>query len=196
MRLVPVSEISQEIINSFSCTQNEYKNLPLLEQHKQIDHFFREKACIYHQQNIARTHILLDTADRIIGFFSLFNEEVSFSNNQKKSLLFKQQVKLFEDEERNSDLIFPAIRLHYLALNNDFQGKTWGKTKYSEILMGYLFKHVTIISKLSGATFIFLESTENAVEFYKNYGFKSIKNKQDSGYEDMIFKISDLSPNT
>ncbi|MCU5341215.1 hypothetical protein OCA10_18745 [Bacillus cereus] len=196
MRLVQVSEISQEIINGFSCTQNEYENPTLLEQHKKIDHFFTEKAYIYHQQNIARTHVLLDTDDRIIGFFSLFNEEVSFSGKQKKGLLFKQQMQLFEDEERSSNLIFPAIRLHYLALNKDFQKKTCKEIKYSEILMGNLFKQITIISKLSGATFIFLESTENAIEFYKNYGFISIKNKQESGYEDMIFKTSDLSLNT
>ncbi|PEC31785.1 hypothetical protein COM99_21275 [Bacillus cereus] len=196
MRLVQVSEISQEIINNFSCTQNEYTNPALLEQHEKIDRFFREKAYIYHQQNIVRTHVLLDTDNRIIGFFSLFNEEIRFTGSQKKSLRYKQQMKLFEDEERVSDLIFPAIRLHYLALNKDFQGIKCKDLKYSDILMGYLFKYIAIISELSGATFIFLESTENAVEFYKNYDFISIQNKQVSGYENMIFRISGLSANT
>ncbi|RFU68559.1 hypothetical protein [Bacillus sp. V59.32b] len=128
--------------------------------------------------------------DKVIGFFSLYNEEILISNGQKKSFKFKG-IKLYRSEATD---IYPAIRLHKFAIDTTFQGQYFSNKgiKYSDYLLSQVFEKVKDVAEITGCLLIGLEATENSNSFYKEYGFKTIRKKQGNTLPYFIFKVADL----
>lgn len=190
--LLPVTDVEKEIINQFSCLLTEYRfgQEELLKDHEKIDYFLKEEALSHHLNQLVRTYLLLnDQKDKVIGFFSLYNEEITISNGQKKSFKFKGFV-LYRPMDNE---VYPAIRLHQFAIDRDFQGEFFlNEQKYSVYLLGEVFETVRQVAEKSGCMFIGLEATDNSIRFYEEYEFKILRKKNGKTLPYLIFKVADL----
>ncbi|PAK42651.1 hypothetical protein CHI08_08800 [Peribacillus simplex] len=191
MQLLAITDVDKEIIENFSCLFTKYtldqKELRI--DHEKIDSFLKEEALSHHFNQLVRTYLLLnDRKDKVIGFFSLYNEEIAISNGQKKSFKFKGIV-LYQS--MGSD-VYPAVRLHQFAIDKEYQGKKFGGKKYSDYLIGLVFETVRQVAEKSGCMFIGLEATDNSTRFYESYDFKTLRKKNGKNLPYFIFKVADL----
>lgn len=191
MELLSITDVGKDALENFDCSlpyysqhQDELKN-----DHEQINYFLKEEAISHHLNHFVRTFLLFNVElKEVIGFFSLYNEELKISNGQKRSFKFKGTT-FYRGE--NTD-VFPAVRLHQFALDTKYQGQGVNGKKYSDILLGYVFESVTILAERSGCMFIGLEATDNSVRFYETYEFKTLRKKNGKILPHMIFKVADL----
>lgn len=193
MRLIQVTEVDIQLLQSFSCVFPAYEEFQeqLKKDHEEIDFFLKEKALAYHQNNLVRTHILLnETEDKVIGFFSLFNEDFFISNKKEKSLKLKQVPVFRGIEEEISDI--PAVRIHKFAVHQEFQGKGMLGVKYSDYLFTDMLETIANVAKWTGCMFVTLEATDNAFMYYQNRGFKVLNKKSGNTLPFMIFKVLDI----
>ncbi|MCY8307183.1 GNAT family N-acetyltransferase [Bacillus subtilis] len=145
--------------------------------HEDIVEFLTEKALIYHYAGNSRTFLYYDEDDNLISFYSLFNDHVTISKKSKEK--YKWTLP-------NLDM-YPAIRLHYFAVDSRYQKKKFGK-----YMMGEVFTTCARIAADSGCNFIVLQAKENAIGFYKKLGFKSTGDPTKDGFQTMIFKLAYL----
>jgi len=188
MHLLPITDVDKEIIEKFSCLFTDYTAYQeeLRVDHEKINIFLKEESLLHHSNNLVRTYLLLnDKKDKVIGFFSLYNEEIAISNSQKKSFKFKRIV-LYRSIDND------VYRLHQFAIDQQYQGKYFNGQKYSDYLIGYGFNTVRQVAEKSGCMFIGLEATDNSINFYKNYGFKILKKQNGRNLPYLIFKVADL----
>ena len=191
MHLLPITDVDKELIENFSCLLNVYTpdQECLRIDHIKIDCFLKEEALLHHLNQLVRTYLLLnDKNDKVIGFFSLFNEEIAISNGQQKRFKFKGII-LYQSIGND---VYPAIRLHQFAIDREFQGEKLGGQKYSDYLIGHVFENVRHVAEKSGCTFIGLEATDNSTRFYENYDFKVLRKKNGNNLPYLIFKVADL----
>jgi hypothetical protein len=191
MELLPITDVDKEVIENFDCALPKYSQyqVDLKSDHEKINHFLKEEALTHHLNYFARTYLLVNEEfNEVIGFFSLYNEELKISNGQKRSFKFKGTT-FYKGESTD---VFPAVRLHQFALDTKYQGKEYHGQKYSDILLGYVFESVTFVAERSGCMFIGLEATDNSVPFYESYEFKTLRKKNRKILPYLIFKVADL----
>ncbi|PTY77966.1 hypothetical protein B5V89_12545 [Heyndrickxia sporothermodurans] len=191
MHLLPITGVNKQIIEHFSCLLSEYKaqQEKLRRDHEKINHFLTEEAYMHHIHQLIRTYLLLnDKKNKVIGFFSLYNEEILISNKLMKRFKYKKFI-IYKPKDND---IFPAIRLHQFAIDNQYQGKMVKGMKYSDILIGYVFEMVREVAEKSGCMFIGLEATENSISFYESYDFIIMKKKSENVLPFLIFKVANL----
>jgi hypothetical protein len=190
MDLLPITDVDQEIINNFTCLFSEYasEQEDLRIDHLKIDLFLKEEALSHHLNKLVRTFLFMNAEKTdVIGFFSLYNEEVLISSSQKKSFKFKKFVVYLPEND-----VYPSVRLHKFAIDRKYQGKFVGEEKYSDYLIGNVFKNVRLIAENSGCMFISLEATDNSVKFYEDYDFRVLKRKNGRELPVLIFKVDNL----
>lgn len=195
MQLFPITEVSEEIIESFSCFTNKYETgqEDLIRDHEKIDNFLKNEALSHHLKQLVRTYLLLnDVKNEVIGFFSLYNEEISISTSQKSKFKYKSEYKSFLIYTLENTEVYPAIRLHQFAIDKNYQGKYMAGEKYSDYLIGKVFQTVTQVAEKTGCTFIGLEATDNAIKFYEDYEFRVLTKKSGKKLPYLIFKVEDL----
>lgn len=142
-----------------------------------LETFLKEEAVTLHFLNTAITRLYFDEQHNLIGYFTLFNDMVH---------IFKSQRTKFGWTLPKGYNYFPAIRLHYLGVDERFRKKGYGRYLLIEAL-----RTCYDLSKDSGCNFITAESLKSAVSFYEKYGFKTIK-RESNKYDNMVFKLSDL----
>lgn len=188
MQLKQITDVDRKLIEGFSCLFSEYSSDELRKDHERIDFFIKEEATAHHLNQFVRTYLLLNEhEDKVIGFFSLYNDEIQFSNNKRKSLTLRGFTLYLPDIN-----VYPSIRLHQFAINSDFQGKSYKGNRYSDYLMGHVLATVKEVADLSGCMFIGLECTVNATKFYESYNFIELTKKDMSKLPFLIFKVADL----
>ncbi|CAM5184894.1 hypothetical protein UACE39S_01424 [Ureibacillus acetophenoni] len=188
MKLIQITDTDRKLLEEFSCLFSDYTSEDLRKDHEKIDIFLKEEATTHHLNHYVRTYLLLnETEDKVIGFFSLFNDEIKVTNGKRSSLKFKG----FTIYRPETD-IYPSIRLHQFAINNEFQGKFYQGIKYSDYLMGHVLATIKEVAAKSGCMFIGLEATDNSLKFYKSFNFIEFKKKDNNKLPFLIFKVADL----
>ena len=173
MNWVSIQHVNDEIINNFSCSDE-----------PDVEEFFKRQAKFYDSELLAKTQVLLDN-QIVVGFFTLFNEDVMIGVKKAKNM----ELNLFRDGFNH----FPAVRLHYLGVDDTYRKKGYGKKA-----IGQVFWIIEKIAKQSGCSFITVEaSNRNIVEFNTHFGFKMLKEepRRKIGKKDiqhMIFRVRDL----
>ncbi|WP_400243750.1 hypothetical protein AB3U99_21330 [Niallia sp. JL1B1071] len=191
MHLLAITDVDRVLIENFSCILNEYDSGQgeLRKDHEKNDLFLKEEALLHHNNQLVRTYLLLnEDKNKVIGFFSLYNEEIAISNGQKKSFKFKGSI-IYQSMGND---VYPAIRLHQFAMDREYQGRRYREQKYSAYLIGYVFENVRQVAEKSGCMFIGLEATDNAISFYEYYDFKILKKTNGHTLPYLIFKVADL----
>jgi|GEM_PF-7042459 len=191
MKLVPITQVDRRVIEDFTCLFPKYEKhqQQLKKDHEEIDEYLKEKALKNHLNNLVRTHLLLnETENKVIGFFSLFNDSCFISNKKEKNLKFKQ----FEINRGEGITDLPSIHLHKFAIHQSYQGKSFGGMKFSDYLLSCVFDTVVAVTTLSGCMLIILEATDNAFAYYQHRGFKVLNKKSGNTLPLMIFKVNDI----
>ncbi|KEZ47164.1 hypothetical protein GS18_0220125 [Metabacillus indicus] len=170
MQWVSIREVSEASINNFTCSDEE-----------RVEEFFKHNAKKYDFEMLARTHVLLDGEEVIVGFFTLFNEEVEVG--------VKKAEKLYSHLYRESFNLFPAVRLHYIGIDDLYRMKGIGREVF-----GRVFNTAIKIAEVTGCIFITAEAiNDNIIIINEHYGFKTLRPRRiPSEPQFMALRIKDL----
>lgn len=154
--------------NSFQCIDRDGDN------HVQV--FLQEQALDLMECNLVRTRLFFDKNQKLIGFYSLFNDTIKIHKNKRIeiSLTLPQGVKEI-----------PAVRLHYIGIDDRYKGQGYG-----DILMSSVLVNCIKIAQISGCPLITVESTESARKFYARYDFSYIRPERN--YKIMVLNTKKL----
>lgn len=148
MTLIPIKDArNKPILKSFDCGNND------------LNIFLRNFAWANDRNGIGKTYVLMDK-NSICGFFTLSSAQI-----KRDSLI----------DESNSNLPhypIPAIRLARLAVDKKYQKQGIGARLLKET-----FVKIIDASNVVGIYLIVVNLKDNAVDFYKKYGFKHLDNK-------------------
>lgn len=134
---------------------------------RQVETFLKEEAFPLMERNLVRTRLFFDQQKNLIGFYSLFNDTIKMNKQKRKQLDINLPDKVKE---------IPAIRLHYIGVDNRYR-----KNNYGLYIMSSVLYHSALVAKISGCPLIIVESTKNARAFYEKFDFTYIGPK-DSYY--------------
>ncbi|MEH6973919.1 MULTISPECIES: GNAT family N-acetyltransferase [Bacillus] len=146
------------------------------ESEKDVEIFLKKDSWELQEYNMTLTRLFFNKDGDLVGYFTLFNESVPKVGKDK---LIKENWKL-----PNSEKSYPAVRLHYLGVDERYQKQGIGYT----ILISAI-DVCTKISKLSGCTFVSVQALNSAVEFYEKYHFKRVATEKK--YVNMLLKLED-----
>lgn len=143
---------------------------------KEVEIFLKKDAWELQDYNMAVTRLFFNENKDLVGYFTLYNDEVPRMNKEKMK---KENWNL-----PNTEKYFPAIRLHYFGVDERYTKRGIGYT----MLMAAI-DICSAISKMSGCTFISVQALNSAVGFYEHYEFKNIG--REKKYRNMVFKIEE-----
>lgn len=142
------SEYLDKLLN-FQCSDEE-----------QVEFFLKEEALNLMERNLVRTRLFFDQDENLIGFYSLFNDNIKINKQKRRELDIRLPDKV---------KVIPGIRLHYLGVDTRFRNMGYGK-----YLMASVLYHSAVVSKITGCSLITVESTKNARSFYDKFQFTYI----------------------
>lgn len=164
LRFQYLNEKHRDIIQDFQCLDE-----------PSVAEFLKEEALKLHESKCAITRLYFDGSHNIIGFFTLFNDQVEVSKAQR--------VK--HNWELPSLRFFPAIKIHYLGIDSRYRNR-----KYGNYLLQEIFDICEEIARQTGCVFITLEALNSAIDFYLHNGFRKLR--RDVHFQHMILKIDEL----
>ncbi|TBL80643.1 GNAT family N-acetyltransferase [Paenibacillus thalictri] len=142
-----------------------------------VNNFLKIEALKLHELRKVITHLAFDENQNLVGYFSLFNESVTIVKSKREQQNW--------DDIRSEKSIFPAIRLHFLGVNKDYQGRGYGEQ--------LLFEAIAIVKSIStdsGCNFITLETQSDTIQFYIDRMFVRLKQSDhDHSYNDMCLRF-------
>ncbi|MEW9674901.1 GNAT family N-acetyltransferase [Lentibacillus sp. L22] len=125
--------------------------------------FLQEESLELMERNVVRTRLVLDGNKNLIGFYSLFNNVVKINKSKR------EELNVFLPHEVKE---IPAIRLHYLGVDNNYM-----KQGYGSFLMSSVLYNCAKVAQMSGCSLITVESTKSAEGFYAKHGFMHIRSE-------------------
>lgn len=131
-----------ELVASFSCG-----NEP-------IDNFLKNEAISL--ENVTNTFIVY-FPNKIVGFVTLQNNSTPINRRYRKDHKF----------DVNSIDVYPSLLISYFAIDKDYQHKEIGKA----LMIGILGVVYNCRRLLGAYTLLTVESLEDKVGFYKQFGF-------------------------
>lgn len=122
--------------------------------------FLKKDAWQFHQENIAKTFVYVDSNDdgaRIYGYVSLTCSSIELEDGQKPE----------EPVRANGYPAHPAVKIVRLAID-----KTIQRMGFGEQLMDWTIAHVTdqIMPKV-GCRYLIVDSKKESIAFYEKSGF-------------------------
>ena len=152
MKILSISEIKQNIIDSFSCGNTE------------LDRFLKKNALINDLNGYGKT-FALENNKEILGFFTLCSFSIKFDEypNTRKEVLPKYPI--------------PCIKIARLAVNEKYQKQGYGKE-----LLKQAFLRILSVSDTVGIRLVVVDAKESAINFYAKYGFSPLENGKNSYY--------------
>lgn len=146
-----------------------------------IKEFLLTKALYFHELQTAITRLYFDENQNLVGFFTLHNDLIELERNKVNEFGNKYGWELPHEEQ----YYFPAIKLHYFAIDKRYRGHGYGKYLMQEII-----EIATDITQQSGCNFISVEALPDSVEFYHKRGFKAVS--VTSEFTIMVFKLGEI----
>jgi len=122
--------------------------------------FLKRDALNYHQNNIAKTYVLVDPDakyNKIFGYITLVASEVECASN----------TELDDCESANAYESMPGVKIARLALHKDCRGIGYGYFMYQSALSIIINKVMPHI----GCRFLIVDSKPEAVNIYERWGF-------------------------
>lgn len=140
--------------------------------------FLRQDAWRFHEENIVKTYVYVDSVDqgaRIWGFVSLMCSSIELEESQR----------LEEPAGASAYDVFPAIKIARLAVDKRLRGKGYGKS-----LMDYTIAFVTDkIMPHVGCRFLIVDSKKESISFYEKCGFILVDSDEDEDDETKMMFI-------
>ncbi len=162
-----ISEEHQQAIQNFDCSDE-----------ISVATFLKEHAYGLHQTSSAITRLFFDEDRNLIGYFTLFNEMVYMSKAKRKK---------HELEHMPKDKFLPAIKLHYLGVDDCYRKRGHGEYLLFEALLV-----AKKISQMSGCNFVTLESLNSSYSFYEKYEFQRLA-RINRDYTAMFYNLDGIT---
>jgi len=128
----------------------------------ELDLFLKCYALKNDKSGYGKTFILEDN-NLIIGYFTLCTSHIEYKNLPYINKLPKYPM--------------PAVRIARLAVQKEKQHQGYGKSLIKEA-----FKLIIEISNKIGIYAVVVDSKDDAISFYKNYGFTKLLNSNSTFY--------------
>jgi len=148
MILVPVIEVKQETLNSFSCGN------------KELDTFLIKYAKQNDQNGYGRTFCLIDE-NFIVGYFTLCSSSICFEELPTNLSINQPRYPV------------PCIKIARLGVSKLYQGKGYGAE-----LLKQTFLKILSVADTVGIRLIIVDAKESSALFYEKYGFRNFPNKR------------------
>lgn len=142
-----------------------------------VEEFLTQNALKFHQVNSAFTHLFFHE-DELIGFFTLFADQVNVVKSARKKL----NSPAFSVHGGQS---YPAIRLHYIGVD-----KKYLKQKVGEFLLYIALDTCREIAESIGINFVSLEALPSSEGFFKKYEFVKVESRGE--LKIMVIRIEDI----
>lgn len=162
-----ISAEHKELIENFECQDESDVSL-----------FLKEEALRFHLLNMARTRLYFDEDHNLVGYFTVYNDLMEFSNRQRRKHRYSLPAR---------HRYYPALKLHYLGVDERHRNK-----KYGTYLLLETLTLAMQTSRSVGCVFLTLEAIKSAVPFYYHHDFKKLGKSHDNKYLNMFFKIDEL----
>lgn len=161
-----LSDEHKEQIDEFRCSDEDG-----------IECFLKERAFQLHHVNSAITRLFFDEDRNFVGYFTLHNDLVLVSSNQRT----KHELTHMWRKDH-----LPAVKLHYLGVDERFRKRGFGRYLTLEALT--IAKE---ISQMSGCNLLTVESLPSSYEFYLKHGFKHLT-KGNNGLINVFFNLDEF----
>lgn len=152
MKIVGISEINNDSIQSFSCGNIE------------LDKFLKKNALINDQNGYGKTFVL-ENKEEILGFFTLCSFSIKFDEYPNKENIALPKYPI------------PCIKIARLAVNQKYQRQGYGKE-----LLKQAFLRILSVASTVGIRLIVVDAKESAVSFYAKFGFMPLENNKNTYY--------------
>jgi GNAT superfamily N-acetyltransferase len=128
----------------------------------QLNRWLQQSSSQYDKRDLARTYVALCPEEKsVVGFYSLSNHGLRF------------EVLTAELAQGLPRVDIPAVLLGQLAVDKSVQGRGLGK-----IMLIDAFRRVLSIANTVGVRGVVVDAIdENAVKFYKQYGFTALQDQ-------------------
>ncbi|MUT67855.1 GNAT family N-acetyltransferase [Paenibacillus sp. NEAU-GSW1] len=160
-----ISDEHMEEVRNFKCSDE-----------ISVENFLKEQALKLQYMNSAVTRLYFDESQNLIGYFTLHNDLMELSNGQRT----KHKIDNVVDVR-----MVPAIKLHYLGVDERYRNRGIGESLLFEAL-----DTAIQVSELSGCNFLTLESFESCVAFYLKYEFKRLN--KSGRLTNMFYNLANL----
>lgn len=146
-----------------------------------VNVFLSEYSYRLHESGLVKTRLYFSPENVLIGYFSLFCESVTVVKSKRE-----QQGWTDLANEKN---LFPAMRLHYLGIQKEYQHSGFGEH--------LLFEAINVAREMAcscGCVFVTLETEEDCLGFYRDRSFIHLRrNAHDQNFMDMCLRISEYN---
>lgn len=163
-----ISEDYLEYINDFRCSDE-----------PSVEEFLKEYALKFHENNLAKTRLYFNEEKQLIGYFTLFTDQVTVVKSKRN----QNQWNLTSVHGKQ---MYPAIRLHYLGVDEKYRKKGYGKA-----LLYFSLDICKQISEEIGCVFLSIEALDSSIAFYEKFEFK-VLTRQNEFLTNMIFKLDEI----
>lgn len=145
---------NQTVIKPFDCGDDD------------LNGFLLEKAKNYSYELLATTY-LLETEERTIAFFSIFNDSLRVEERKFASKsAFKRLLKGLVSHPKRHLEDFPAIKIGRLAVCNQTQTKGIGRT-----IISYIINLALTQNEICACKLITVDAYTQSLGFYEKLGF-------------------------
>lgn len=129
--------------------------------------FLEKDAWQFHEENIAKTFVLVDSIEagaRIYGYVSLTCSAVELEDGQKPT----------SPARANNYPAYPAVKIVRLAVDKSMRGHGYGKQ-----LLDFAIANVTDkIMPNVGCRFLIVDSKQDSIKFYEKLGFILVNSEE------------------
>jgi len=137
--------------------------------------FLRKDAKTYHQENIAKTFVLVDPDEehpQVHGYITLICSEIDCSKNNASI-------------ESNKYSKSPAVKIARLAVRSKSRGHAYGVS----IVKWAIANVIENIMPYTGCRFLVVDSKKSAIGYYENIGFTLLDTKRNRESKNPILFI-------
>ncbi|MDI4643600.1 GNAT family N-acetyltransferase [Cohnella hashimotonis] len=138
--------------------------------------FLQEEALSFHNLGIAKTKLFFDDEDNLVGYFTLYNDMMTIGRKKRRR---------HNLNELPSYKYYPAIKLHYMGVDQRFRNRGFGAYLLSSAMVA-----AKEVSEQSGCLFLTVESLKSAIGFYYKYEFNKLN--VNGSYLNMFLKLNEL----
>ncbi len=157
----------KKILSTFECPQN-----------MDVQNFIRDKAILFSQQGIARTHLIYwcnrddpwGENKELVGYYTITSKSIVVYKNSVSKTVWKRIIKFGERDINSKKCVFSALLIGQLGKN--YAGGNNCLISGNELLNLALDK-IKFIQNEIGGKFTYLECQDNPklIKFYEDNGF-------------------------
>ena len=150
-------------LSNFNCSKN-----------KDVEYFLKSKSIQFNKDNIARTFLITNPENDIVGYFSLASKTLFVNEKlpaKKKKLANAKKMKI------DDTMIVNAFLIGQIGRDDRFTSDDLNL----DIFFKYIFEKINIAKSIIGGSVILIEvdNEEKLINKYKEYDFKYLQNDGD-----------------